>query len=243
MNHDLINDFKNAKTVAIITGAGISAESGIPTFRGDQGLWKNFRAEDLATPDAFRRNPEMVWEWYDWRRGKCAAAEPNAAHVVLAEMENYFDDFLIITQNVDGLHRRAGSKNIIEIHGSIWKARCTQCGNVFASEVTPLAEIPLKCQDCGGLARPDIVWFGESYDMGLLDRAFSFLSQSDLVLIIGTSGMVNMPLYLARHALDGNAVLVEINPEETSMSSMMHYTLRDSAALIMPELWQKIRNI
>ncbi len=151
---------KQARSVAVLTGAGVSAESGVPTFRGNNGLWRQYRAEDLATPGAFARDPKLVWEWYDWRRGLIAQAQPNAGHRALVELEKRVPSFTLITQNVDGLHELAGSRNVLEVHGSIWKVRCTSCERERMDRRTPLPEIPPKCE-CGALLRPGVVWFGE----------------------------------------------------------------------------------
>jgi NAD-dependent deacetylase len=157
----MIERFRRAKSLVVITGAGISAESGIPTFRGADGLWRRYRAEDLATPQAFQRDPRLVWEWYDWRRRLISEKEPNAGHVAIAAMEGLFEEFLLITQNVDGLHRKAGSRKLIEIHGNLWRVRCMGEGTVSSNNEVPLKEIPPRCE-CGALLRPDVVWFGES---------------------------------------------------------------------------------
>jgi len=226
--------------LAVITGAGISAESGIPTFRGAGGFWKNFRAEDLATPEAFARNPRLVWEWYDYRRGLCAKAEPNAAHRTAAEMERAKEEFLLITQNVDGLHERAGSVQIAEIHGNIWKARCTVCGAIFEIPETPLQSIPVHCS-CGKLARPHIVWFGETYDPALLQEILAFLSKTDIVIVVGTSGMVPMPVYLTRHAVEHGAFAIGVNPEVSLLDEAVHISIRGKAGDVLPELWKRVR--
>ena len=162
-----------ASRVLVVTGAGVSAESGIPTFRGEGGLWEGHRAEELATPEAFARDPETVWRWYRWRRGVCLEAEPNAAHRVIAEMDGEYPEFLLATQNVDGLHPRAGNKRIVELHGNIHQGRCTACEEVAALPPEP-EDAPLpRCAGCGGLVRPHIVWFGESYWPGVLEAAFA----------------------------------------------------------------------
>ncbi len=228
------NRLRGVRRMCVITGAGISAESGVPTFRGEGGLWRNYRAEDLATPQAFRRDPHLVWEWYDWRRGICAKAEPNPAHTVVAELENRYAEFLLVTQNVDGLHARAGSRKMAEIHGNIWKARCTRCGTIFETPHTPLAEIPVSCASCGGLARPHILWFGETYDQTLLSSVIEFVSGSDAVIIIGTSGMVPMPVYLA--GLARRAFKIDVNPEPSQLSDIADLSLRGKAGVVMPAL-------
>lgn len=238
---DLPQAFARARRVAVITGAGISAESGVPTFRGDGGLWRNFRAEELATPAAFARDPQLVWDWYDWRRGICAKAEPNAAHLTLAAMEAHYPEFLLITQNVDGLHNRAGSKKIAEIHGNIWKARCTKCAHGFDVPETPLHEMP-HCPDCGALARPHIVWFGETYDVDLLERVLEFLLRTELVLVAGTSGMVPMPVYLTQHAMQAGARAVDVNLEDSQLTPIVDISLRGKAGDVIPELWREIQS-
>lgn len=231
---------KKARTVAVITGAGMSKESGIPTFRGPEGLWKNFRAEELATPEAFRKDPKLVWEWYEWRRQIVLKAEPHEGHKSLAEMEDYFDDFLLITQNVDGLHPRAGSRQLIEIHGSIHRTRCNTCSHKM--DLPPVAlEIPVKCERCGELSRPDVVWFGESYDEELLGRSLEFLSRADMVWIIGSSGMVSVPVYLAAHASKNGAFLVDLNPEEAEFSRYCDINFRGTAGADLPRIWSGIK--
>jgi len=237
-----VNRLANARSLAIITGAGISAESGIPTFRGKDGLWRNYRAEDLATPEAFERSPKTVWEWYEMRREICAKAKPNEAHLSIADMENHFDDFLLITQNVDGLHTRAGSKKVLEIHGNIWKARCMKCKNVFEVKDVPLKENPVKCQ-CGSIARPHIVWFGEKYEPGILEKAIDFLSKTDFLIVVGTSGMVTTPIYLAQTADEAGAYIVDVNIEPSLITGLADFFLQGKAGSALPHLWNKSKEI
>lgn len=237
---EILEAAARARTAAVITGAGISGESGIPTFRGEGGLWNNYRAEELATPQAFGRDPELVWRWYDWRRGICAAARPNPAHHAVVAMEQTYSDFMLITQNVDGLHGRAGSRKLKEIHGNIWEARCTACRQVFDIPDTPLPEIPVHCPRCRGLARPHIVWFGESYDDVLLREVLDFIARCDFVFVIGTSGMVSMPVYLASRARDHEARILEINPNESEISALADAVIRGKAGESLPPLWEKI---
>jgi NAD-dependent deacetylase len=224
-----------ARAVTVITGAGISADSGIPTFRGTDGLWRNFRAEDLATPEAFARNPRLVWEWYDWRRGLIAACRPNSAHEGIARMEERLADFWLITQNVDGLHRQAGSRNLSEIHGNIWMVRCTGCGHVAENREVPLTLLP-TCRDCGGLLRPHIVWFGESLDVRDLDRCETALRACDVCLVIGTSGVVYPAAGFAAIAKRYGAYVAEINLDPTPNSGLVDVTIRGRAKDIVPLL-------
>lgn len=222
-----------ADTVTVLTGSGISAESGIPTFRGKEGLWKNHRAEELATPKAFSRDPRLVWEWYDWRRGMIATKEPNAGHFMVAELEKEFTRFHLITQNVDGLHEKGGSTNPIELHGNIWKVRCTQCHQVSFNFDVPIHILP-TCKACGGLLRPHIVWFGEQLDDSDMEKSYAAVYQTDLMFVIGTSGVVHPAASLAGIAKRNGAFVVEINLEETPISHEMDVTLLGKAKNILP---------
>ena len=237
---DAIQKLKEASTVAVITGAGISAESGVPTFRGEGGLWRNYRAEDLATPEAFARDPKLVWEWYDWRRCICAEAEPNDGHRVIAEMERHFGDFLLITQNVDNLHPRAGSTKLLELHGNVFRARCTVCPEHFGLPDGDLPEVPVPCPACGKLARPHIVWFGETYDMAVINQAATFLSRSEVVLVVGTSGAVATPVSLALHAVESGAYAIDVNPNESQMTRFADTFIQEGAGTALPELWRQV---
>jgi NAD-dependent deacetylase len=228
------------RSVAVLTGAGISAESGVPTFRGPGGLWRTYRAEDLATPYAFARDPRLVWEWYDWRRGLIAACLPNAAHETLAEMEFHFGDFSLITQNVDGLHGLAGSRNLVELHGNIWRMRCTRsCRPPWEDRGVPLAEIPPHCPCCGALARPDVVWFGESLSAPVLEVAFAAAQRCQVMLVIGTSALVQPAASIPLMALQQGAALVEINPEPTPLSQYAAQVIRQPAAVALPTWWNE----
>ena len=228
--HELI---ARARRIAVLTGAGISAESGIPTFRGAGGLWRSFRAEDLATPDAFARDPRLVWEWYDWRRGLIAAAEPNAGHGALAALESRVE-LTLVTQNVDGLHRRAGSRAPLEIHGSIWTLRCTACGQKREDHAVPLSPLPPRCT-CGAPMRPGVVWFGESLPHGLMAHAEAAFKAADLALLIGTSALVWPAAGLGAVAIDAGVAVIEINPEATPYSDQV-LGLRGGAATVLPAL-------
>jgi NAD-dependent deacetylase len=232
-------DPAQVRSVAVLTGAGISAESGVPTFRGEGGLWRNYRAEDLATPQAFRRDPALVWEWYDWRRGLVGSCQPNAAHETLAEMETVLPDLTLITQNVDGLHRLAGSRNVLELHGNIWRLRCTQgCRPDWEDRRVPLPEIPARCPDCGALARPDVVWFGESLPRRELEAAFEAVQRCQVMLVVGTSAVVQPAASLPMVALGRGAYVIEVNPQATPLSAMVDESIRAQAAQALPGWWQ-----
>ncbi|MGH7206173.1 MAG: SIR2 family NAD-dependent protein deacylase [Nitrospiraceae bacterium] len=224
-----------ARTVTVLTGAGISADSGVPTFRGTDGLWRNFRAEDLATPEAFARDPRLVWEWYNWRRELIATKSPNPAHYALADLERRLEQFWLITQNVDGLHRTAGSQKLSEIHGNIWKVRCTRCGRVDENREVPIAILP-SCAVCGGLLRPHIVWFGESLATEDLDRSYEALGRCEVLLIIGTSGVVYPAASFAPVAKAAGAFVVEINLDATPNTEVVDVSLQGRAQDVVPEL-------
>jgi NAD-dependent deacetylase len=224
------------QSVAALTGAGISAESGVPTFRGPDGLWKNYRAEELATPSAFRKDPRLVWEWYEWRRGLIAKCQPNTAHYTLAEMEQAFASFTLITQNVDGLHRLAGSRKVVELHGNIWRVRCTQEGTTWEERTVPLRELPPRCS-CGALLRPDVVWFGEPLPEATLQAVIRASESCELMLVIGTSAVVQPAASLPLIAKRNGAFLVEINPQETPLTSLADVSLRGPAAVELPLWW------
>ncbi len=219
---ELISRLRSSKSTVVLTGAGVSAASGIPTFRGEDGLWRQFRAEDLATPEAFAMNPQLVWEWYDWRRTVIAAARPNAAHEVLARWSER-PGFALITQNVDGLHERAGTRNLIRFHGSIWELRCAAgCGAApWESYEAPLGSLPPTCPACGGIARPGVVWFGENIDPDVLERSSAVAARADVFLSIGTSSLVYPAAGLLHHAKRNGAFTVEINPGATDISRMV----------------------
>jgi NAD-dependent deacetylase len=218
--------------VVVFTGAGVSAESGIPTFRGESGLWRSFRAEDLATPDAFRRDPGLVWEWYAWRRGLIGAAKPNAAHTAIARLR----EAVVVTQNVDGLHARAGSQDVIELHGNIFRVRCV-ADDATSLHEEPFDTIPPHCQ-CGALLRPDVVWFGEMLPPGAYERAFASIRNADLLLVIGTSGVV----YPAAGLVSVHGGLsIEINPQASGVTSACTFALAETAAAATPQIVDAIQ--
>jgi NAD-dependent deacetylase len=228
--------------VAVLTGAGISAESGIPTFRGKNGLWKQFRAEDLATPEAFERDPALVWEWYDWRRGIIAGREPNAGHLILARWEKELPGFVLITQNVDGLHRRAGSKNILELHGNIWQVRCLDEGTVSENFESPLPGVPPRCPACGGFLRPNVVWFGEALPRLILEQAQAASMAAELMFVIGTSAYVQPAASLPLVAAEAGAKIVEINPDYTPLSTHANYSLHGKAGEVLLQIDASVRD-
>ena len=231
----LIKVLLSAKRIIALTGAGISAESGIPTFRGAGGLWEGYPVEKVATVEGFERDPSLVWRFYDERRKNMARAKPNRAHKVLALLENFYD-FWVITQNIDGLHTKAGSKNVVELHGNIWRVKCTQCGIRYYNYDVPLREIPPKCKRCGGLLRPDVVWFGEPvYDV---DKAYDLSQSCDVMFVIGTSAQVYPAAYLPRLAWSKGAKIVEINPKETPVSRYADFIIREPATRALDWIYQ-----
>ncbi len=232
MMEEVRKRLKEAKKVVVLTGAGISQESGIPTFRGRDGLWKNYKPEELATPEAFRRNPQLVWEWYNWRREIIRKAEPNPAHLALVELEKRYPFFYLITQNVDGLHQRAGNKNVLELHGNIWRNFCFECGKEYRGEITP--EVP-RCE-CGGYIRPGVVWFGEPLPADVLRKAWEVSAQVEVFLVIGTSGVVQPAASLPLVAKEHGAWVVEINPQETALTPWVDASLRGTACQLLPEI-------
>ena len=234
---------KNAQNICVLTGAGVSAESGIPTFRGEDGLWKKFRPEELANIQAFMKNPELVWEWYQFRRNIINEVEYNPGHVALAQWENLHEHFTLVTQNVDGLHRRAGNRNIVELHGNIMRNRCLKCGNVFETEeVYFKGKVPL-CT-CGGMLRPDVVWFGEMLQPEVINKAFTASEEADIFLSIGTSAIVYPAASLPEIAKSNGAFLIEINLEPTPLTPKADLFLEGLSGKILPELlkhWQDER--
>jgi len=232
---------RRASRVTILTGAGVSAASGVPTFRGSGGLWRQFRAEDLATPDAFRRNPTLVWEWYAWRRELVAACRPNAAHDVIAGWSRAFDRCTVITQNVDDLHVRADTSNLIRVHGSLWDLSCwNACGAAsWRDETVPLSAVPPSCPACGGLARPAVVWFGESLSVEALTAAAEACS-CDVFLTVGTSALVYPAAGLVHEARRRGAFTVEINLEPTPASGEVDLAVHGPADQLLPYIARRL---
>jgi NAD-dependent deacetylase len=228
---------RNTDSLFVMTGAGVSAESGVPTFRGADGLWKNYSVQDLATPHAFAKNPVLVWEWYHWRQNLIVRAQPNAAHHALAELENRFERFLLLTQNVDNLHRRAGSRRVLEIHGNIFRARCSKCGTKTSRTGQSGSNGLPRCS-CGGLLRPDVVWFGEVIPSDVWHDAMDFLKNAGVALFCGTSGVVWPAAAIPEIAREQGIKTIEINPEPTPISSSVDISLRAKAGKALPEiLW------
>lgn len=233
---DLLFALQTSRAICVLSGAGISAESGVPTFRDAQtGLWAQYAPEELATPQAFQRNPRLVWEWYQWRRKLVGQAAPNPAHLALVEMEKRVPSFTLLTQNVDGLHQQAGSQAVIELHGNIWRNKCFSEGRlVEAWEETD--ESPPRCPHCGSYIRPDVVWFGEPLPQLALERAWQAAQSCDLFFSIGTSGLVQPAASLPYTALEQGACLVEINPAITPLTSQVAFFLQGPAGQVLPEL-------
>jgi NAD-dependent deacetylase len=227
---------REARAMVALTGAGISAESGIPTFRGAGGLWRNFSPEQLATPEAFARDPRLVWEWYDWRRSVIRKAAPNPGHGALAELERRAPErFTLVTQNVDGLHDRAGSRNVAKLHGDIWQVRCVGCGAESRNEQVPLHPLPPRCA-CGALLRPGVVWFGEPLPEDAWQRAFAASRRAEIFLVIGTSATVYPAAGLAQVARQCGARLAVVNPDPNPADRLADWVLRGPSGEILPRL-------
>lgn len=237
---ELISFLCKSRRVVVLTGAGVSQESGLSTFRDAQvGLWAQYRPEDLATPEAFARDPKLVWDWYALRREKARAVEPNPGHVALVEMERRIPDFTLITQNVDGLHRRAGSVNVLELHGNLQRVKCSVCGEQATAWDESSPDVP-QCFRCGGLLRPDVVWFGESLPIIELEVAFEAARTCDVFFSIGTSGLVQPAASLAYAAREQGALVVEINAEPTPLTEKVDFFLQGKSGVVLPVLVQAV---
>lgn len=238
-NQTLSARIKPETRITVLTGAGVSAASGVPTFRGPDGIWKKYRPESLATPDAFRRDPKLVWEWYNWRRQVLSAKTPNRAHEVLAGWSRRYPNFTLITQNVDGLHERAGTENMIRFHGSIWEVLCwNNCRGSSArwwDETVPFPEIPPKCPHCEGLIRPGVVWFGESIDPQVLEKSVEALD-CDVFFTVGTSSQVYPAASLVHEAKRRGAYTVEMNIEATPASTALDLALQGPAEELLDHI-------
>lgn len=238
-----------ARTVSVLSGAGVSAESGVPTFRGEEGLWKSRQPEELATPQAFRRDPRLVWEWYDWRRGKIGACQPNPGHEALARLALGPRTVRIVTQNVDGLHEAAARTVAedgdpspalpLELHGSIFRVKCTSCTYKIPHRDPVSTDTPENlphCPVCSRLLRPDVVWYGESLDPGILSEAFRVAQESEVCLVVGTSALVQPAASVPLATYDAGGAIIEVNPTETPLTSMARVSLRGASGEILPEL-------
>jgi NAD-dependent deacetylase len=248
---DAARTLSAARAVAVISGAGMSAESGVPTFRGPGGLWRTFRPEDVATPEAFARTPTLVWEWYWWRRRRIAEARPNLGHLALARLETRFPHFTLFTQNVDGLHAEAGSRAVVELHGNIWRARCArEPAHVENQRASPIPDVDPErpagrvslpmCALCGAPLRPDVVWFGEALEPLALDRAAAAVRACDVLLLVGTSAVVYPVAALPSLARQGQAVVIEVNVDETAFTSQADIVLRGPSGRVLPELERRL---
>ncbi|MBM2851531.1 MAG: NAD-dependent protein deacylase [Candidatus Nitrosotenuis sp.] len=225
----VLGKIRDAKKIVFVTGAGISQESGIPTFRGKDGYWRKYDPMQLATIDAFYQNPKLVWEWYE----NILAAQPNKGHVAISNLAKY-KDVVVLTQNIDGLHQRAGSKQVFELHGSIIRIKCTICD--FKDNVTNrFDELPPKCK-CGEILRPDVVWFGEALPQDVWHDAINHAKSCDIMIIAGTSLIVSPANTLPIFAKQNGATLIEVNPEQTVMSADMNLSLRETSANALPHL-------
>ncbi len=232
----LIHSLRAARQVTVLTGAGVSAESGIPTFRDAlTGLWSQYNPQELATPDAFRRNPRLVWEWYAFRRQMLTEKTPNPGHFALAEIEKHIPEFILVTQNIDGLHQRAGSRNVIELHGNLGRVKCFD-ENTVISQWAETGEVPPRCPRCGGLLRPDVVWFGEYLPADALEAGQAAARSCNVFFSVGTSGMVQPAASLPFMALEQGAMVVEVNPDETPLSRWATHTLRGPSGVWLPDV-------
>jgi len=242
MDNENLNNARHlvekANNITVLTGAGISAESGIPTFRGDQGLWNEIRPEDIATPQAFVKDPGFVWKWYDMRRQTIHNAQPNPGHYALVELENKKSSFTLITQNIDGLHTKAGSNNIIELHGNIWQMRCTKCGYNFNDYTVPLNKIPPTCIKCDEITRPNVVWFGEIIPMSTIDKCILAIESCEVMIIVGTSGVVEPAASMGMMAKRLGKTVIEINTDITPGTGLYDYSISGKSGEILPMFYK-----
>ena len=239
---DLISLLGGTNKLVALTGAGVSQESGLRTFRDAQtGLWAQYKPEDLASPQAFRRDPKLIWDWYAWRREAVKGVRPNAGHYALAELEVHMPAFTLITQNVDGLHRFAGNQNVLELHGNIQRIRCSECYTIADVWEDDTESVP-KCSVCGGLLRPDVVWFGEALPRDQLEAAVEAARNCEVFFSIGTSGVVQPAASLAHAARNRGAVVVEVNAEPTPLTSKARYVFHGKSGEILPDLVKAVWN-
>lgn len=236
---EFFNKLAYSEAIVFFTGAGISAESGISTFRGTDGIWNKLKPEELANFDAFLKNPDRVWEWYQYRRKIINESAPNPAHLAIAELENYFNNLVVVTQNVDNLHRRAGSKTVYELHGNIESNYCIKCKTFYNSPDFASDKVPV-CK-CGGLIRPDIVWFGEFLPQDVFDSAESAARNCDIMFVVGTSSVVFPAAQIPIIAKQSGAILVEVNLEQTELSYMADYLIPGRAGQRLPEILEEVK--
>jgi NAD-dependent deacetylase len=239
---NVIDRLLESESVVFFTGAGISAESGIPTFRGKDGIWNKLKPEELANFDAFLRNPEMVWEWYSHRKKIIHESHPNPGHLAIAEMQNLFNEVIVVTQNIDNLHRRAGSSRIYELHGNIERNYCIRCKTRYNSELPFEGKIP-KCTNCGGLIRPDIVWFGEFLPQDQFQSSVDATRNCDVFFIVGTSAVVYPAASLIYTARDSGAYIIEVNIEETEISYLSNKSFYGGAGQILPAILEELKKV
>lgn len=238
---EFINKLSESKRIVFFTGAGISVESGIPTFRGKDGIWNKLKPEELANFNAFLRNPQMVWEWYNHRKKIIHESKPNAGHLAIAEFEKYFDDVTVVTQNIDNLHRRAGSKKIHELHGNIERNYCIKCHTYYNEDLNFTEGVP-KCK-CGGLIRPDVVWFGEFLPADQLEESEKASIRSDIFFAVGTSAVVYPAAGLVYTAKHSGSYLVEVNIEETEVSSIADVSFFGEAGKVLPAILEEVKKL
>ena len=237
---ELVSLLRGASTLVALTGAGVSQESGLRTFRDAQtGLWAQYKPEELASPQAFARDPKLIWDWYAWRREAVKGVRPNPGHYALAHMEKRVPAFILITQNVDGLHRMAGNQNVLELHGNIQRVRCADCYTVAETWDDDTESVP-HCKKCGGLLRPDVVWFGEALPRDQLEAAVIAARSCDVFFSIGTSGQVYPAASLVNFAHRSGAAVVIINPDEKAQALQPFYKLTGPAGRVLPELLQAV---
>lgn len=237
----LIEKLQTSEKIVFFTGAGISAESGIPTFRGEDGIWNKLSPEELANFNAFMRNPKMVWEWYQYRRKIIHNSKPNAGHLAMVEFEKYFPEVTVITQNVDNLHRRAGSRTVYELHGNIEKNYCIKCKKRYDEDLDFDDGIP-KCE-CGGLIRPDVVWFGEYLPVDQLRKSEQATISSDIFFVVGTSAVVYPAAGLVYTARQYGSFIVEVNTESTEVSKICDVTFQGKAGEVLPKILEGLQKI
>lgn len=240
LNKDFLQKLNSSKSLVFFTGAGISAESGIPTFRGKDGIWNKLRPEELASFDAFMRNPEMVWEWYQYRRKIISETEPNPGHTAIAELSNHFEKVSVVTQNVDNLHRRAGSKDVHELHGNIEVNYCVDCSAPYKEQIDYSSKELIKCGSCGGYIRPGVVWFGEMLPQETFERSARLAAECDICFLIGTSAVVYPAASIPLSAKQAGAYLVEINTEPTDISHFVDYSIMGKSGEVLSVILEEM---